>query len=95
MRARRRIQPRKQMAGPRAPGAEIKGLHHTAYRCRDAAETRAFYEDFLGLPLVDAFEIKQTITNATTQVRHPAPILERFRLAAQLFQTALNRTELI
>lgn len=29
----------------------IKGLHHFAYRCRDAAETRRFYEDLLGLPL--------------------------------------------
>ena len=30
----------------------IRGLHHFAYRCRDAEETRAFYEDLLGLPLV-------------------------------------------
>ena len=30
----------------------IKGLHHNAYRCRDSEETRRFYEDFLGLPLV-------------------------------------------
>ena len=30
----------------------IRGLHHYAYRCRDAEETRAFYEDILGLPLV-------------------------------------------
>lgn len=30
----------------------VHGLHHTAYRCRDAEETRAFYEDVLGLPLV-------------------------------------------
>ncbi len=29
----------------------IKGLHHFAYRCRDAEETRRFYEDILGLPL--------------------------------------------
>jgi catechol 2,3-dioxygenase-like lactoylglutathione lyase family enzyme len=35
----------------------IKGLHHNAYRCRDSEETRRFYEDFLGLPLVSAFEI--------------------------------------
>lgn len=34
------------------PGAApINGLHHFAYRCRDAEETRAFYEDVLGLPL--------------------------------------------
>jgi catechol 2,3-dioxygenase-like lactoylglutathione lyase family enzyme len=30
----------------------IHGLHHFAYRCRDAEETRRFYEDILGLPLV-------------------------------------------
>ena len=29
----------------------IHGLHHWAYRCRDAEETRRFYEDLLGLPL--------------------------------------------
>jgi len=29
----------------------INGLHHFAYRCRDAEETRRFYEDLLGLPL--------------------------------------------
>ena len=37
----------------------IKGLHHNAYRCRDSEETRAFYEDFLGLRLVSAFEIQE------------------------------------
>jgi glyoxylase I family protein len=29
----------------------VRGLHHFAYRCRDAEETRHFYEDVLGLPL--------------------------------------------
>ena len=29
----------------------INSLHHYAYRCRDAEETRHFYEDILGLPL--------------------------------------------
>ena len=29
----------------------IKSLHHFAYRCRDAEETRHFYEDILDLPL--------------------------------------------
>ena len=31
--------------------APLKGIHHSAYRCRDAEETRAFYEDVLGLKL--------------------------------------------
>ena len=48
----------------------IKGLHHNAYRCRDSGETRAFYEDFLGLPLVEAFEIKTTQTGRDTNVLH-------------------------
>ena len=48
----------------------IKGLHHSAYRCRDAEETRQFFEDFLGLPLVKAFEIKETKTGRETKVIH-------------------------
>jgi len=28
---------------------KVKGVHHTAFRCRDAEETRHFYEDILGL----------------------------------------------
>ena len=31
----------------------IKGLYHYAHACRDAEETRHFYEDILGLPLVN------------------------------------------
>lgn len=31
----------------------LKGLYHFAYPCRDAEETRVFYEDILGLPLVN------------------------------------------
>jgi catechol 2,3-dioxygenase-like lactoylglutathione lyase family enzyme len=30
----------------------VHGLHHFAWRCRDAEQTRRFYEDLLGLPLV-------------------------------------------
>ncbi|MEM7695665.1 MAG: VOC family protein [Pseudomonadota bacterium] len=33
------------------PTFAIKGMHHFAWRCRDAEETRHFYEDLLGLPL--------------------------------------------
>jgi len=32
----------------------IKGAHHAAFRCRDAEETRAFYEDILGMKLAAA-----------------------------------------
>ncbi|HTR54323.1 MAG TPA: VOC family protein [Kofleriaceae bacterium] len=48
----------------------IKGLHHNAYRCRDSEETRRFYEDFLGLPLVNAFEIRETKSGRQTHVLH-------------------------
>ena len=48
----------------------IKGLHHNAYRCRDAEETRAFYEDFLGLPLAGTLEITATKTGRETDTLH-------------------------
>lgn len=44
----------------------IKGLHHNAYRCRDSEETRRFYEDFLGLPLVRTLKIGTTMTGRKT-----------------------------
>ncbi|MDW3205163.1 MAG: VOC family protein [Alphaproteobacteria bacterium] len=50
--------------------SDIQGLHHNAYRCRDSEATRAFYEDFLGLPLVHAFEIQETKTGRETRVLH-------------------------
>jgi catechol 2,3-dioxygenase-like lactoylglutathione lyase family enzyme len=48
----------------------IKGLHHNAYRCRDSEETRAFYEDFLGLPLVNALDLSETKTGRATHTLH-------------------------
>ncbi|MBO68875.1 MAG: lactoylglutathione lyase [Acidiferrobacteraceae bacterium] len=48
----------------------IHGLHHNAYRCRNSEETRKFYEDFLELPLVSAFEIQKTKTGRSTRVLH-------------------------
>ena len=48
----------------------IKGLHHNAYRCRDSEETRKFYEDFLGLPLANAFRIEETKTGRSADVLH-------------------------
>jgi catechol 2,3-dioxygenase-like lactoylglutathione lyase family enzyme len=41
------------------PAVPIRGLHHFAYRCRDCEETRRFYEDLLGLPLVHAVKAEQ------------------------------------
>ncbi len=48
----------------------IKGLHHNAYRCKNSEETRKFYEDFLGLPLVRAFSIGETKTGRETAALH-------------------------
>jgi catechol 2,3-dioxygenase-like lactoylglutathione lyase family enzyme len=48
----------------------IKGLHHNAYRCRDSEETRAFYEDFLGLPLSTTLVIRETKTGRETKSLH-------------------------
>ena len=48
----------------------IKGLHHNAYRCRDSEETRKFYEDFLGLPLVHSLKIGETKTGRKAHVLH-------------------------
>ena len=41
----------------------IQGLHHFAWRCRDCEETRHFYEDLLGLPLVHV--IKSDVVPST------------------------------
>ena len=48
----------------------IRGLHHAAYRCRDSEETRHFYEDFLGLPLAEAFEIDTARAGLRSNVLH-------------------------
>jgi catechol 2,3-dioxygenase-like lactoylglutathione lyase family enzyme len=43
------MQPHSPFEGAAVP---IHGLHHFAWRCRSAEQTRHFYEDLLGLPLV-------------------------------------------
>src|SRR6186713_3333086 len=48
----------------------IHGLHHNAYRCRDSEETRRFYEGFLGLPLVNTLEIRETKSGRKTETLH-------------------------
>lgn len=48
----------------------IRKLHHNAYRCRDSEQTRAFYEDFLGLPLCGTLEINETRTGRATHTLH-------------------------
>jgi catechol 2,3-dioxygenase-like lactoylglutathione lyase family enzyme len=48
----------------------IRKLHHNAYRCRDSEETRRFYEDFLGLPLVQSLDLSETKTGRPTHTLH-------------------------
>jgi catechol 2,3-dioxygenase-like lactoylglutathione lyase family enzyme len=48
----------------------IHGLHHAAFRCSDSGRTHDFYQGLLGLPLVDAFEIRATKTGRATEVLH-------------------------
>ena len=38
---------------------EVFGLHHSAYRCRDAKETCDFYQGVLGFPLAQALDINR------------------------------------
>lgn len=45
-------------------------LHHMAFRCRDTEETRAFYEEVIGLPLAGALAIEETKTGRATHVLH-------------------------
>jgi catechol 2,3-dioxygenase-like lactoylglutathione lyase family enzyme len=39
-------------------GVPVQGLHHFAYFCRDSEETRHFYEDILGCPLVHVIRVE-------------------------------------
>lgn len=53
-------------SGPPLTARPILGLHHFAWRCRDAEQTRVFYEDLLGLPLVHV--IKKDLVPSTGEL---------------------------
>jgi glyoxylase I family protein len=55
-------------AVPAAP--PVLGLHHSAYRCRDAEETRHFYEDILGLPLIHVVQADHVSTGESSPFAH-------------------------
>ena len=44
---------------PETRSVHALGLHHSAYRCRDAEETRVFWEEKLGFPLVMSLQIDE------------------------------------
>lgn len=49
----------------------VNRLNHVAWRCRDAEETRAFYEDILGLPLAHVVcEDRVPSTGESTSFAH-------------------------
>jgi catechol 2,3-dioxygenase-like lactoylglutathione lyase family enzyme len=48
----------------------IKGMHHSAYRCKDSEQTRQFYEDLLGLRLALAMELTATATGRPVKALH-------------------------
>ncbi|HYE44295.1 MAG TPA: VOC family protein [Caulobacter sp.] len=48
----------------------VRGLHHMAFRCRDSEETRAFYEEVMGFPLVGALALEATATGRPVTVMH-------------------------
>ncbi|MES2340726.1 MAG: VOC family protein [Pseudomonadota bacterium] len=45
-------------------------LHHMAFRCRDTEETRAFYEDVIGLPLAAVLELTTSATGRPIEALH-------------------------
>jgi catechol 2,3-dioxygenase-like lactoylglutathione lyase family enzyme len=48
----------------------IQSVNHVAYRCRDAEETRHFYEDVLGLRLSSALWLKASLTGRPVNLLH-------------------------
>ncbi len=47
----------------------LGGFHHVAFRCRDAKETRRFYEGLLGLPLAAGLAFDE-ISGTDTKLRY-------------------------
>lgn len=54
------------MAQPASPPAAVDStitkLHHLAYKCRNAEETRHFYEDILEMPLANVMEVRNLVS---------------------------------
>lgn len=57
------------MAAPRS----IQKMFHFAFPCRDAEETRAFYEDLLGLPMTSCVKVASVPSSGD-----PGPYLHLF-----------------
>ncbi len=46
-----------------AAGNPVRHVHHQAYACWDSEETRHFYEDILGMPLIATIVIEDPLRN--------------------------------
>lgn len=59
----------------KAAGATVlpSGVNHVAYRCRDAEQTRWFYEEVLGLPLAHCF-----VADEVPGLGHKVPYMHLF-----------------
>lgn len=51
-------------------GNPVRHLHHHAYACWDSEETRHFYEDILGMPLIATVVIEDTLRNDGSKYCH-------------------------
>lgn len=59
--------------GDRNALSRIRNAHHVAYRCRDAEQTRWFYEDVMGLPLAAALVLEEV-----PGLNEPTPYMHLF-----------------
>jgi len=59
-----------KMIAERRAKVPAKRLHHHAYRCRNAEETRHFYEDILGFKLVQAAIMSRDFDEADNNFCH-------------------------
>lgn len=48
----------------------VQRLHHNAYVCKDQEETRAFYEDTIGVPLVATWIEEEELNGALLNICH-------------------------
>jgi catechol 2,3-dioxygenase-like lactoylglutathione lyase family enzyme len=58
------------VAQPRLNGSALYNIQHSAYRCRDAEQTRWFYEDVLGLKLAAVLALEPDESGAAPQCLH-------------------------
>jgi catechol 2,3-dioxygenase-like lactoylglutathione lyase family enzyme len=48
----------------------VKKIHHQSYACWDSEETRRFYEDVLGMPLIATVVLEDTLRNDGSKYCH-------------------------